>query len=522
MGRALGRRALTEAETQSSAATADLAALARGGRINFFGFVLRLAARLPFLFIAGRMYGPAALGRFAYAILIVEFAAQLATLGLKRGLAQQLAHTDKPHNCVAWDALVVALLGSLVTIAILVAFPQAMYPNSPIAGLDRLLPITVIALAWSDIMLAALAYRHDVGATVRARAIVEPWTISIAALVLAFLDKRDGLIIAYVLSMVGALAASAVPFLKSYGVPHGWRPEPGTLWRMARRNVPVAAADAVEWGSRRVDIAVLGLFFAPQIVGIYYVAQQVASLPSKLKSSFDPILGPVIAQNLKAKNKAAVAKQVRQVGFWVIAAQTGVALALGIPGEGVMGLVGPNFVSGTAALGFLLAAEVVAAMAAVSEAALIYIASHKNMWISLTMIALEAALSVVLIIAMRSMDFPLMWQATGPAIALLLSLGFAAVAKSQLLSRLLSAPVSGWRWPLIWAAATGLIVGELAILLPEWAELVIGVPAILLAFGAVLWTKGFGPADRELFRMSKRDIEELSLPDPSTGGDAPR
>ena len=41
-----------------------------------------------------------------------------------------------------------------------------------------------------------------------------------------------------------------------------------------------------------------------------------------------------------------------------------VALALGIPGEAVMGLVGAGFVAGTAALGFLLAAEVVAATAA--------------------------------------------------------------------------------------------------------------------------------------------------------------
>jgi len=522
MGRALGRRALNEPALQSSAATADLAALARGGRINFFGFVLRLAARLPFLFIAGRMYGAAALGRFAYAILIVEFAAQIATLGLKRGLAQQLAHTDKPHACVAWDALIVALLGSLALIFILVVFPQAMYPNSEIAGLDRLLPITVIALAWSDIMLAALAYRHDVSATVRARAVVEPWIISIAALALAFVDKRDGLIIAYVLSMVGALVASAVPFLKSYGIPHDWRPEPGTLWYMARKNIPVAAADAVEWGSRRIDIAVLGLFFAPQIVGIYYVAQQVASLPSKLKSSFDPILGPVIAQNLRAGNKEAVARQVRQVGFWVIGAQMGVALALGIPGEAVMGLVGPHFVSGTAALAFLLAAEVIAAMAAVCEGALIYIASHKNMWISLTMIALEAVLSVVLVVVMRDAGLPLMWQATGPAIALLLSLAFAAVAKSALLRSLLHARVSGWRWPLIWAAAASVVVGELAIAVPEWLELLVGIPAILLAFGAILWTKGFGPEDRELFRMSKSDIEELSLPDPSTGGDAPR
>ena len=63
----------------------DIAALAKGGRTNVMGFLLRLAARLPFLFVAGRIYGAAALGRFAYAVLVVEFAAQLATMGLKRG-----------------------------------------------------------------------------------------------------------------------------------------------------------------------------------------------------------------------------------------------------------------------------------------------------------------------------------------------------------------------------------------------------------------------------------------------------
>jgi len=508
---------------------ADLAALARGGRINFFGFCLRLAARLPFLFIAGRIYGAEALGRFAYAVLIVEFAAQLATLGLKRGLAQQLAHTDKPHACIAFDALIVAGLGSALAMGVLIAFPQAMYPNSSIQGLDRLLPITIIALAWSDIMLAGLAYRHDVASTVRARAVVEPVTISVAALILAFVpgmvERGDGLIIAYVLSMVGALIASVIPFLRSYGIPHGWSPDPGGLWLMARRNIPVAAADAVEWGSRRVDIAVLGLFFSPAVVGIYYVAQNVASLPSKLKTSFDPILGPVIARNLKHGDYGAVARQVRQVGFWVIGAQLGVALALGIPGEAVMGLVGPAFVAGTAALAFLLAAEVVAAMAAVSESALIYVARHRNMWLSLAMIILEALLAAALILAMREAELPLMWQATGPAIGLLLALGFAAIAKSRLLCSILGARVNGWRWPLVWAAAAAVAVGYLATLLPEWAELLFGIPAILIAFGAVLWTKGFGPEDRELFRMSRHEIDELEdleIPAPGQTGDIVR
>ena len=508
-----------------SAPPADLAALARGGRINFFGFCIRLAARLPFLFIAGRIYGAEALGRFAYAVLIVEFAAQLATLGLKRGLAQQLAHTDKPHVCVAWDSLLVAAVGSAVAMAILMLFPQAMFPNSEITGLEWLLPITIIALAWSDIMLAALAYRHDVTSTVRARAIVEPVTISAAALVWSFISTRDGLIISYVLSMVAALAASIIPFVRSYGIARDWNPDPRTLWRLARRNVPVAAADAVEWGSRRIDIAVLGLFFSPAVVGIYYVAQNVASLPAKLKTSFDPILGPVIARNLKDGDNAAVAKQVRQVGFWVIGAQLGVALALAIPGEAVMGLVGPAFVSGTAALAFLLAAEVVAAMAAVSEAALIYVARHRNMLISLLMLALEAGLAVLLIVGMRRFDLPVMFQATGPAIALLLALGFAAVAKSRLLCGILGARVNGWRWPLVWAAAAGTVVGVLATYIPEWAELLFGIPAILLAFGAVLWTKGFGPEDRELFRMKKADIDELQdleMPAPGTTGDVAR
>ena len=513
---------MTDTAGTAAAPSADLAALARGGRINFFGFLLRLMARLPFLFIAGRMYGPEQLGRFAYAVLIVEFAAQLATLGLKRGLAQQLARTDKPHVCVVADALLVAAIGSAIAMTILGLFPQAMFPNSKITGLEWMLPITVFALAWSDISLAALAYRHDVASTVRARAIVEPWTISIAAFAWYFISDRDGLIIAYGLSMIGALIASVIPLIRSYGMPHGWSPDPGTLWTLARRHLPVAAADAVEWGSRRVDIAVLGLFFSPTIVGIYYVAQQVASLPAKLKTSFDPILGPVISRNLADGDKAAVARQVRQVGFWVIAAQGGVALALGIPGEAVMGLVGAGFVAGTAALGFLLAAEVVAATAAVSEAALIYCARHRNMMISLAMIALEVAMAAGLIILMRDMGWPPMWQATGPALALALALGLAAIVKSRLLHRILRYPVSGWRWPLIWAAAAAMVVGQIIIRLPEWAEIVIGIPAILIAFGAVLWIKGFGPEDRELFRMSKNDIAELELPDPSSGGDAPR
>src|SRR5690606_12569301 len=151
--------------------------------------------------------------------------------------------------------------------------------------------------------------------------------------------------------------------------------------------------------------------------------------------------------------------QVRQVGFWIIAAQAGIGLALGIPGEAVMGLVGPQFVGGTAALAFLLAAEVVAATAAVSEAALVYVARHRNLLISLLMIAAQAVLTVGIILAMKTFHWPEAFQAAGAAIALCLALGLASVLKANLLARLLGAPVQGWRWPPIWAAEAGTGIG---------------------------------------------------------------
>jgi O-antigen/teichoic acid export membrane protein len=479
----------------------DIADLAKGGRTNFLGFLLRLAARIPFLFIAGRIYGAEALGRFAYAVIVVEFAAQLATLGLRRGLADQLTRAERPHEHVVADALLVGTIASALVATLLGIFPQMMFPNSAINGLEWLLPLAVCALVWSDISLAALAYRLDIGAMVTARSIIEPWTISIAALALSWYSLRDGLILSYVASMAAALIASVVPLLRSYGLPRGWRPQPAQLAAMVRRNLPLAAADAIEWGSRRLDIAILGLLFSPAIVGIYYVAQQVASLPQKLKTSFDPILGPVITQKLGEGDRPAVARQVRQVGFWIIAAQAGVALCLGIPGEAVMGLVGPNFVGGTGALAFLLAAEVVAATAVVSEAALIYVARKRNLAISLGMIAVQVALSFAIVHAMRRFDLPLLVQAAGPALAMTLALGFASIAKARLLARLLGAPVSGWRWAIVWATAPAVAVGWLMTFMPEWIELIVGIPAILAAYGAVIWYRGFGPEDRELFRM---------------------
>ncbi|MCB2047547.1 MAG: lipopolysaccharide biosynthesis protein [Novosphingobium sp.] len=481
----------------------DIAAIARGGRTNFFGFFLRLAARIPFLFIAGRAaeYGPDALGRFASALVVIELTAMLCTLGEKRGLAQRLSESDEhPANVVA-DGTLVALVTSSALALFFWLVPEPMFPGGTYSEIDRLMVIAIPPLALTEIWLAALAYRFNIGATVRARAVVEPWTLSIMAGVMIFVAPTSGLSVAYIVSIFAAALTAVVPFLKTYGLPKGWRPHPGALGRLTLRSLPIAGADAIEWGTRRIDILILGFFASPAAVGVYYVAQQVASLPQKLKTSFEPILGPVITRRLKERDFPAIAKQVCQVGFWIIAAQAGIALALGIPGEGVMGLIGPEFVGGTGALALLLAAEVVAATAVVSEAALIYMARVRNVLVSIATITLQALLTVAGILLVEWAGLGELFRAAAAALALALALAFASLVKSRMLSRMLGEPVNNWRWALVWAAAPAVLVGWFATrFLPEWAELLFGIPAILGIYGWVIWNRGFGPEDRVLFR----------------------
>ena len=155
-----------------------------------------------------------------------------------------------------------------------------------------------------------------------------------------------------------------------------------------------------------------------------------------------------------------------------------------------------------------------ASTGAVCESALVYTARHRNLIISIVMLAFQIALSFALILAMRRLGWPRTWQAAGPAVALMVSVGLTSIFKARLLSAILAAPVSPWRWPLIWAGLAAGLVGALFTALPprlEWAELLFGEPAIAAVYLFILWRYAFGPADRALFgKMPRR--EEATLP----------
>ena len=496
-----------------------MSTLVKGGRTNTLGFVLRLLGGIPFLFIGYRLYGVEEMGRFASAVVVIELFALICALGEKRGLAHRLtegAHgVGKKQTNLVYDGLLASLILSAIFVAALLIFPYPIFPNGMSGDWDILIIAAIPAFAFTEILLAAQAYRYDIATTVRSRAIVEPWTRSIAVVAFFYIPglRDGGVALAYLAAVYAAMFTAAWPFIRSYGLPSAWRPKPGGLIRLVGKALPLAGADVIERGTRLIDVFLLGLVTSETAVGIYYFAKEVASLPQKLKTSFEPILSPVITKNLKTGNFAAIASQVRQVGFWIISLQLGIALALAIPGEAVMGLGGSEIVGGTGALALLLIAEAVASMAVVSEGVLVYIAKKRNLLISVGVIILQAVLTIGIIMIADIWNLDEGYMAAGAAMALLLALATSSVIKAHLLGKLLKAPVGNLRMALVWATGAAVVVGQLIILLPEWAELSFGVFAILGVYGWVIWTRGFGEEDRVLFKgMRKKDAETGNRP----------
>jgi peptidoglycan biosynthesis protein MviN/MurJ (putative lipid II flippase) len=125
------------------------------------------------------------------------------------------------------------------------------------------------------------------------------------------------------------------------------------------------------------------------------------------------------------------------------------------------------------------------------------------MLMSLGMIALQAAISVGVLILMQREGFSETALAAGVAAALCVALAIGSIAKSLLARHMLQAPVTVWRWPLLAASAAAILVGQIFIRLPEWVELAFGIPAILATYSWVIWRHGFREEDRVLFRRLK-------------------
>ncbi|MCA1658528.1 MAG: hypothetical protein LC627_04435, partial [Verrucomicrobiaceae bacterium] len=188
----------------------------RGGSSAALGFLIRLGARLLFVFIAGRLFGVALFGAFSIAVAVVELAVTIGGAGMKRQLFKLL---DEGHHLrlpphILIDGIVLVFVASFLCAAPIM-LAVALAPASLIAGNTAtalfLLAPMILGQSLLDLLLAATRWTHKMRHQVWARSIIEPYA-GVAASCLAWAAgyQATGLIIGYWAGTIAAVVYSLI------------------------------------------------------------------------------------------------------------------------------------------------------------------------------------------------------------------------------------------------------------------------------------------------------------------------
>ena len=452
----------------------------RGGGSAAAGFAVRLGARLIFLVVAGRLFGPVLFGAFALAVALVELAVTVGGLGTKRTLFQFLdgrgASGRLAAHVVIDAALLVTVTSALIAAAIVATallLPDAWLSRNTATAMIVLAPM-IAGQALLDLLSAATRWRHRIRYEVVGRSIVEPYAGLVgtaAAFYLGFAE--EGLLIGYWLGTLAALfylLVGARRCLGGFALRH-YRARLSAMAAMLRGTIANTANDFLSALYARFDLYLVGLLLGEAAAGIYGMARQVRTPIRQVRQSFDGLLTPIVAKTLAATGAADTGRALASAARLILAIQLPLLIVLIAIGEPLLDLIGPGFALGYWALILLAAAESIQGAFGIGDLIFVYRRPRLGLWITAASIAV-GLVSGILFIGL--------WEISGAALAVLLSFAARALHRRYALSTRFGVrvPIGHSAGPLA-AAAIG--VGAAFVVAP-WA----GPSPILLYAGPAI------------------------------------
>lgn len=405
----------------------------RGGVSAAIGFAIRFGARLLFLLVAGRLFGPVLFGAFSLGQAVVELAVTLGSVSTKRTLFQFLDDGDgrTPRHVVVDGALLVTA-ASAATAALIVAttwlLPDALVPPSTARALVWLAPM-VAGQSLLDLFSAATRWQHLIRYDVVGRSIVEPY-VGVAFTLLAFWlgATNDGLLVGYVAGTLAALAYVAFGAWRSFGgfALAEYRIDRVRLAAMARGTAANTATDFLNAFYGRFDLYLVGVMLGEAAAGIYGVARQVRTPIRQVRQSFDGLLTPIVARTMALKGPETTAAAIASAARLILTIQLPVLIILAALGVPILNAIGPGFAAGYWALFFLAAAESIQGAFGLGDLIFVYRRPGLGLWITALSIVVGLVLGVALI--------PV-WGVTGAGVAVLVSYWIRAWHRRLVLSR---------------------------------------------------------------------------------------
>jgi O-antigen/teichoic acid export membrane protein len=404
----------------------------RGSRTAALGFLIRLGARLLFVFIAGRLFGAALFGAFSIAVAVVELGVTLGGAGLKRQifkLLDQEHHLRSPPHILI-DGIILVVVSSVLSAApimLAVAFaPVSLIAGNTATALFLLAPM-ILGQSLLDLLLAATRWTHKMRHQVWARSIIEPY----AAVVTSWLAwaagyQATGLIIGYWAGTIAAVLYSLVAARQCLGTFSlgTYRLGRARFTKVIRETALPTLSDFANALAGRLDLYLVGFFLGESPAGIYGMARQIRTPIRQIRQSFDSLLTPIVSKTLNLAGPVQTGRATASAARLILAIQLPVLIALFIVGEPLLHWIRPEFAAGYWAMLLLGVAEGIQGAYGVSDLIFFYRRPHLILWITVTAAAVNVAGAWALI--------PL-YGLTGAALAALLGTAAAAFNRRTLL-----------------------------------------------------------------------------------------
>ena len=478
----------------------DIKDILRGALASLGGFGGRMLARLALMVVAGQLYGAASLGLLGQVAAITEILAAIAVLGLKRSLLDMLS--DKKANGDTARIIKEALVSSLVlavimSVALGFAWP-ILFPNDI---MPLILYLAIPGIVVAEVGGTAIRFKRIIRWEVIARCVMEPWAFLGAALIFYTVGTTEnGLISAYAISSLGAATGIAIGLSGAIG----WRGifgakiRPRALYQIPVKSLPVGITDIGVMGFRRLDILVLSLVAGHQVTGIYYMAQQIVTVPHKIHQLFEPMMSPVLAKLHHEAKRDLIGAKLAGFCRWIFTLQLAVTIPFFLFSGELMGLFGNQFITGAAVLSALLIAELLDGSFALTETALVY--AKPRVPPKLILAALTIELTAIYFFAAR-------WGAEGAALGFLAAMASLALGRLYMLRKHLAIRIIGRAFLI--PVAFGVVTASVLILvrqsLPMTEGMVFG-PTIFLSIVLFLGSVrllALTPADKLILQQLK-------------------
>ncbi|WP_417318260.1 oligosaccharide flippase family protein [Emcibacter sp.] len=381
--------------------------IAKGAGANFGGFLIRLGARVPFLLLAGHLYGAGIFGQFVFAVTYVETLSVLAVFGFKRSIFKFLNGHIQDRNMPEAGRAVLNCLMIVLSFATLIVL--ATYLGSPLlrglfgeemATAALMLAPAILLYSLTEILLASTRAFRLMRYEIFTKSIMEPYSLLIFGTLLYFLGmKGQGLLFAYLFMITLSFSSALYGFSRIFTFSHfkGFIPDFGLVRSMLAFSGPTAVYDLGNFFLQRIDVFLLSSLTSSSTVGIYGMALNVATTVKKIRQSFDPILEPVLSQSVENDNLKKTVSEMAQVSYWMASIQVIIVVLLFFFGSALMSLFGPDFAVAGLILSLIILGDAVNGSLGISELLLLYKKPSVNAVIIFIMLPFHLGLCYLLI-----------------------------------------------------------------------------------------------------------------------------